>query len=154
MSAVPKTKLTVQEYLERDRVAEIRSEYFDGVMREVERKTLAHNVISVNLMGEIHMRLRGSPFKAFASTMRMQIEATGCFAYPDLIIYRLPFQASEEDSDTLVNPTALIEITSDNTYTFDCSGKFRKYQKIPTLMEYILVEQLSWPPNLNQNENL
>ena len=141
MSAMPKTKLTVQEYLERDRSAEVKSEYFDSAMREVERKTPAHNFISVNLMGEIRTRLKGGPFSLFASTMRMQIEATDRFAYPDPIIYRLPFQASEMDRDTLANPTALIEITSDNTFSFDHSAKLRHYMKIPTFMEYILVSQ-------------
>jgi Uma2 family endonuclease len=41
----------------------------------------------------------------------------------------------------LVNPKVIIEILSDSTEKYDRTTKFRHYQKLESLQEYILIDQ-------------
>ncbi len=57
MSAIPKTKLTPGEYLELERKAEYKSEYFDGEIFAMSGAKHNHNVIAWNVGGELRQKL-------------------------------------------------------------------------------------------------
>ncbi len=61
--------------------------------------------------------------------------------YPDILIVCGELEFAAEDKHTLVNPVAIIEVLSPSTERYDRGTKFRNYQLIPTLLEYILVDQ-------------
>ncbi len=71
----------------------------------------------------------------------MRIGSTGLYCYPDLIIVCGPPEYASEDSDTLVNPRVIVEVLSDSTELYERTTKFRHYQKLPSLMEYVMVSQ-------------
>lgn len=48
---------------------------------------------------------------------------------------------SVEDPFCLINPVTVIEILSPSTERYDRGVKFRNYQLIPSLIEYIMVAQ-------------
>lgn len=73
--------------------------------------------------------------------MRVLVERTGLYTYPDLLILCGPGEFDPLDRDTLLNPTAIIEILSPSTEKYDRGAKFRHYQQIPSLKEYLLVAQ-------------
>jgi len=52
-------------------------------------------------------------------------------------------EAEFEDNqqDTLLNPTLIVEVLSDSTEAYDRGGKFAHYRKLPSLMEYVLIAQ-------------
>ena len=61
MTAVPKKKLTVAEYLAIERTAEFKSEFYNGEMFAMAGASRQHNELKENLIGELFNRLKGGP---------------------------------------------------------------------------------------------
>ncbi len=138
----PKPQLTPEEYLAFDRSADGKSEYLDGEMFAMSGGSRAHSLIASNLIGEIHQQLRGRPCEVHGSDLRVLVESTGLYTYPDLsIVCGEPDFGSGDPKDTLRNPTLLIEVLSPSTENYDRSKKFEHYRSIPSLREYVLVAQ-------------
>lgn len=141
MSAVPQPNLAPEEYLAIERQSEYRSEYFAGEMFAMVGASEAHNIISVNLTAEFHTRLRGGPCRTYANDMRVRVTATGLYTYPDLVVVCGERVFDDDESDTLLNPTLIIEVLSRTTEAYDRGRKFDHYASIPSLQEYVLVAQ-------------
>lgn len=139
MSAMPATtRLTVAEYLAREEKAERRSEFLDGQMYAMAGASREHNAIVRNLTAELHNRLRDGPCQVFVADQRVKVEATGFYAYPDLVIAGPATAFAADDPDALVNPVVLVEVTSDATWKRDRVTKLHHYKQIPSLREYVL----------------
>ncbi len=141
MSAGSKQKMTASEYLVAERQAERKSEFFDGEVFAMAGASLAHNRINVNLIGELFARLKGTKCQTFSNAQRILVEAVGLYTYPDVVILCGPGVYDLADRDTLTNPVAIIEVLSPSTERYDRGAKFRRYQQIPSLIEYVLVAQ-------------
>lgn len=141
MSAVPKAKLTVAEYLALERRAEFKSEFYDGEMFAMAGASLARNIITENLSVRIGGQMLGGPCQTFSRDLRVRIERTGLYCYPDLVIVCGEPQTAEEDKDTLVNPRVVVEVLSPSTERYDRTTKFRHYKQLPSVQEYVLVAQ-------------
>jgi len=141
--ALPKAsrRLSEAEYLEIERAAEFKSEFFEGEMFAMAGGTVQHSLIATNLAGEFRNRLKGGRCVAYNADLRIKIEATGLFTYPDLSIICGPLRFAEGTEDTVVNPTVLVEVLSDSTEAYDRGRKFEHYRQIPTLQAYLLVSQ-------------
>ncbi|SRR5213593_1105118 len=134
-------KLTETEYLALERAAEFRSEFFEGEMFSMASSNRWHSLIVTNLLVEFGNLLRERPGLVFNGDLRMNVEATGLFTYPDLSVVCGELQFTNDSDDTIVNPTVLAEVLSESTEAYDRGKKFEHYQQIPTLMEYLLVSQ-------------
>jgi len=134
-------RLTEAEYLEIERAAEFRSEFFGGEMFAMAGGTPQHSLISTNLAGEFRNRLKPQACVAYNTDLRVKIEATGLCTYPDLSVICGPLQFAVGTDDTVVNPTVLVEVLSDSTEAYDRGKKFEHYRQIATLREYLLVSQ-------------
>lgn len=141
MSTAPKPKMTAKDYLEVERSANFKSEFFHGEMFAMAGASRDHNRVKENLVGELFTRLKGGPCQTYSSDQRVLVEATGLYTYPDILILCGPGTNDLADSNTLTNPTAIIEVLSPSSERYDRGTKFRNYQKIPSLTEYILVAQ-------------
>jgi Uma2 family endonuclease len=141
MSAAPKPKLTAREYLEIERRAKIKSEFYKGEMFAMAGSSREHNRIKENLIIELGSRLKGGPCQTLSSDQRTMVDVTGLYTYPDIVILCGPGSYDPADRDTLTNPTAIIEVLSPSTEKYDRGLKFRNYQQIPSLVEYVLVAQ-------------
>jgi Uma2 family endonuclease len=62
-----KTYLTPEQYLEIERKAEFKSEYYQGEMFAMSGAREGHNLIVVNLVGELHQQLRERPCRAYVN---------------------------------------------------------------------------------------
>jgi Uma2 family endonuclease len=141
MTAALKTKLTASEYLAIERQAEFKSEFFNGEMFAMAGASPRHNFIRENLSGELYGRLKGSPCRAVSADQRVHVSRTGLYTYPDLLIVCGPPELDPADDHSIINPVAIVEVLSPSTEKYDRGAKFRNYQQIPSLMEYILVAQ-------------
>lgn len=141
MRAVPKAKLSVAEYLAIERDAPFKSEFFNGEMFAMAGASRHHNIVNENLSGELHARLKGSPCRTLSRDQRVAIDRTGLYCYPDLVIVCGPPEYAAEDPDALVNPRVVVEVLSDSTERYDRTTKFRHYQQLASVQEYILVAQ-------------
>ena len=124
-----------------ERAAPFKSEFFGGEMFAMAGGSPMHSLIAANLIGELRIRLKGRPCKPFTSDLRLKVEATGLFTYPDVSVICGPLQFGAGTDDTVVNPTLLIEVLSDSTEAYDRGEKFQHYRQLPALREFLLVSQ-------------
>ena len=139
MSAIPKTKLTPEEYLEMERKAEFKSEYFAGEVFVMAGARRNHNKIVGNLNGLIWQHLKGKKCESYSNDMRVFVPKTGLYTYPDVVVVCGEPKFQDKVFDTLLNPTLLIEVLSDSTEGYDRGKKFAHYRSIESLQEYVLV---------------
>lgn len=141
MSAVPKPLLTQAEYLDRERKADFRSEYYRGETFAMAGASFEHTRIADNLVAAFGSSFRGGPRYTLSHDMKVKVEATGLYTYPDVIVLCGPPVLEDDKGDTLLNPQALVEVLSDSTEQYDRGKKFGHYRRIPSLREYVLVAQ-------------
>jgi Uma2 family endonuclease len=140
--SVPSTDvITAAEYLEIERKAEIKSEYIDGRMYAMSGASRWHNLIAGNVFGEIRAQLRGRDCQAYVSDMRVKVNPTGMYTYPDVVAVCGQPRFEDAHVDTLLNPTVIIEVLSDSTEAYDRGEKFAQYRRMESLREYVLVAQ-------------
>jgi Uma2 family endonuclease len=141
-SAASKTLLTPEQYLELEEKSEVRHEYYRGEMFAMAGTTEEHNLIAGNVFRALGNQFDDRPCKAYQSDMRVLVDTTGLFVYPDVVAVCGPARFTESrKKHTLVNPTVIVEVLSPSTELYDRTTKFEHYRKIDSLLEYILVSQ-------------
>ncbi len=141
MSSHAKQRCSAQEYLELERRAATKSEFFAGEIFAMTGASRSHNLIVINLGRELSLQLKEKPCETCASDMRVKVNATGLYTYPDLAVVCGPPQFDDEQKDTLLNPTLIVEVLSISTEAYDRGKKFAHYRKIGSLAEVLLVSQ-------------
>ena len=135
------TLLAPEEYLALERKATLKSEYLNGEMRAMPRVNFAHNLITVDIGTELNIQSRGRNWEVYMSNMRVKTSPKGAYFYPDVVVVCGEPQFEDNIFDTLLNPILVIEVLSPSTEVYDKGEKFRHYQELASLQEYILVSQ-------------
>ncbi|HWK05210.1 MAG TPA: Uma2 family endonuclease [Puia sp.] len=138
--AYGKSRFTIEEYLEMERASIEKHEYYQGEIFAMAGASNEHNDIFINLIRDIASWLKGKPCKPYGSDMRVHIPENSLFTYPDISIFCKDIFDGTVYEDNAIQPVVLIEILSPSTRTYDRGAKFKLYQDIPTLKEYILVD--------------
>jgi Uma2 family endonuclease len=74
------------------------------------------------------------------SDLRIYVEATGLATFPDGSVVCGPFRQHEPSPvATALNPSVLLEVTSDSSEEYDTGTKLESYRTIPTLRDYVVV---------------
>jgi Uma2 family endonuclease len=141
MSSRSSTFLTPAEYLEIERRAEWKSEYFQGKMVEMPRVNRRHVLIVGNLMSELGSHLKKRPCEVYASNLRLRVAAIDFYTYPDIQVICGRPQMDGDQDDIVLNPVLLAEVLSEPTQDYDRGEKFQRYQNLPSLLEYLTVAQ-------------
>lgn len=142
MASKPKLRYTVEQYLEWEREAEYKHEFIDGQIVAMTGASRPHNLISMNIGGELRNLLKGSDCENYASDMRVAIPSRKLYTYPDgVVVCGEPEFEETKGLDTLLNPAVLVEVLSPSTESYDRGQKFVYYRTIPSLREYVLVAQ-------------
>lgn len=137
-----KIEYTPEAYIEFERAAETRHEYFDGQIYAIAGESLSHSRICVNIAAEMRRVLKGSRCEALSPNMKVRAETKGMFAYPDLSIVCGQPVFHDDQKDVLLNPKVIIEVLSPSTQRYDQTKKFFRYRKeIPSLTDYVLIYQ-------------
>jgi Uma2 family endonuclease len=142
MSTLPKTFFTAEQYLEIDRAAEFKSEYFDGEIFAMSGASTPHNIIVWNLILSLGKQLEGRPCQGFPSDARVCIDRKSRYAYPDVSVVCGKAEFLDGRLDVLLNPTLVVEVLSRSTESHDRNFKFEAYWAIPSLQQYVLVSSL------------
>ena len=140
-SIAASTYLTPEEYLAFERKAITKHEYLGAEIIAMSGASFAHNFITGDIFGELRSQLKGGRCKVASSDLRVKVSATASYFYPDVVIFCGEPQAEDNISDTLLNPTVIIEVLSPSTEARDRGEKFWHYQQLASLREYILVSQ-------------
>lgn len=135
------TRVSSQEYLERERNAQTKNEYRNGEIVAMAGASVRHGRIIRNLMFHMHAALRNGPCEVFSTDLRLAVRAANLFTYPDVMIVCGEPEIAGDSPDTISNPVVLIEVLSKATETYDRGEKFAAYRTIPSLIEYVTVAQ-------------
>ena len=141
MATVPKQYITPEEYLHRERQADFRSEYFRGEIFAMAGASANHNLIVLNAGAHLREQLKKKPCRVFPSDLKLRIEATGLYTYPDLSVVCGDPELATDAGDVLLNPVTIIEVLSESTEAYDRGKKFEHYRTIPSLTHYVLIAQ-------------
>lgn len=141
MSPLAQTKMTAEEYLERERAAETKSEFYDGEVFAMAGASRWHSMIVANLVRALGNSLLDSPCRVFSNDLRLQVAETGLFAYPDVMVACGEPRFLDEGQDTLLDPVLIVEVLSPSAADYDRGGKFAHYRSIPSLVDYLTVSQ-------------
>jgi Uma2 family endonuclease len=139
MSTQSKPFLTPEQYLEIERLAEFKSEYYRGEMFAMAGALEAHNLITLNVASGLHQQLRSRPCRTYSNDMRINVSATGLYTYPDVVVVCGEPRFLDDRRDTLLNPTVIVEVLSESTEAYDRGRKFGLYRSLESLAEYLLV---------------
>jgi Uma2 family endonuclease len=140
MSTEALKRYTVEEYLALERVAETKSEFFDGEIFAMAGGSEAHSHIAANLIRRVGNALDGRPCRVYTSDMRVKTP-TGLYTYPDASVMCGKPEFEGDQRDILLNPVVIFEVLSPSTEAYDRGRKFQNYREIPSLMAYVLVSQ-------------
>ena len=141
MSSAAKTKLTVAEYLAFERSSESKHEFFDGELFAMTGGTPAHSLIASNFIREAGNALKDRPCVVYTSDLRVKVNASGLYTYPDVTIVCGEQKFDDDQRDTLINPTIVVEVLSKSTASYDRGPKSKHFRKIDSLQALILIEQ-------------
>lgn len=132
-----------EAYLQMERDAENKNEYFNGEIFAMTGASFNHNLIAVNITSSLHGALRDSPCYVLSSDMKIQVDKARHYVYPDVSIVCDRVEFSGERENIVVNPIVLFEILSVATRDYDRGSKFMAYRNVISLKDYILVDQYS-----------
>ncbi len=138
---LPDTKfVSIEEYLDAERIALEKHEYYQGEIYAMSGASLPHNIIFRNVFIELGVKLKGKTCQPFSSDLRIHVPKNSLFTYPDISIICGKPETLDETFDTVVNPSVIIEILSKSTRDYDKGQKFTLYRDIESLQEYVLID--------------
>ncbi|MDQ2695363.1 MAG: Uma2 family endonuclease [Pseudomonadota bacterium] len=141
MSTQTRRRFTPEEYLTLERQSETKSEYFAGEIFAMVGAREPHNLIVTNCVRELSTQLKDRPCRVYSNDMRVKVDATGLYTYPDVVVMCGEPRFDDNRRDTLLNPVAIIEVLSESTEAYDRGKKFGHYRKLEGLAEYLLIAQ-------------
>jgi Uma2 family endonuclease len=132
--------LSPEQYLEIERIAQVRSEYLNGEMFAMAGATARHNTIVNAISRALYPRIQGR-CTYFTTDMRLLIPASGLYTYPDLLVICGQVVFAGDREDIVTNPDCIVEVLSDITADYDRGRKFEHYRSIPSLADCLTVAQ-------------
>jgi Uma2 family endonuclease len=139
MSALSKPRFTPQQYLERERFANFKSEFLSGEIFAMAGASEAHNLIVTNVIRELSLQFKGRPCRTYPSDMKVETGPAGLFTYPDVSVVCEKPQFHDDRNDMLLNPTLIVEVLSPSTEDYDRDAKFAHYRRLNSLTDYLLI---------------
>jgi len=139
MSAVPKSRMTVDEYLAWAVGQPGRYELLDGSVFPTGPQSVGHaktkGAVYAALLADI--RARGLPCHALPDGATVRIDDATAYE-PDAVVYcgeKHPSSAVE-----VPNPVIIVEVLSPSTRHIDLSAKLADYFRVPSVAHYLIVD--------------
>src|SRR6185503_3374195 len=83
--------------------------------------------------------INGTRCAVHSSDLRVRVRETGLTTYPDASVVCAPRELDPSDRNTVLNPRVLVEVTSPSSEDYDRGEKREQYQRIASLLEYVVV---------------
>jgi Uma2 family endonuclease len=132
-----KPKISVEDYLAEEKVREIRHEFVEGEVFAMAGTSDDHNRIVSELIVNLSNHLRDAECELFFNDIKVRV-TSAVYYYPDILV------SCEKDPEHPYfrnRPILIIEVTSPSTRRVDRSEKLLYYLQIPSLQEYLIVDQ-------------
>jgi len=140
--------MPVEQYLALDEATDGKYEYLDGLvfmlrppssayaenaLVDMAGGSVAHAALCARIATLVNVAVGDSPCMAYSSDARMKL-AEKQYLYPDVMI-----SCGQEAGSMLTNPIVVIEVLSPTTEKRDRGAKFKAYQALPSVQEYMLI---------------
>lgn len=135
------TDYTPEQYLERERSATYKSQYYRGEIFAMSGASREHNLVVANLLRTIGNQLLDRPCELYPSDMRVKVQDSGLYTYPDAVIVCGKPQFEDRHIDTLLNPLVLFEVLSESTEAYDRGAMSAQYRRLSPLRSWCLCLQ-------------
>jgi Uma2 family endonuclease len=132
-----------EAYFDLEATSTERHEYRDGEILLMPGGLPNHNQIALNLGGSLNFGLKRQAYQVFVADQRLWIPLKRIYTYPDVMLLPLPLELQPGRRDTVMNPLTIAEVLSESTRDYDRDSKFSAYRTLPSLQEYILIDQYS-----------
>lgn len=132
---------TPQEYLTLEANADYKSEYRDGKIVAMAGGTTNHNTLAGNFYAHLLFALKGQDYNLYIGDVRLWIPDYRQYTYPDVMVIQGDPVYDGDGRTTITNPMLIIKVLSKSTQNYDQGDKFMYYRSIPTMREYILINQ-------------
>ena len=128
--------MDVDDYLQSELTRDVKHELIGGGVFSMAGASKNHERLAGNVYGEFRSHLKGTPCDTFSSDMKVKIGTN--FFYPDVMVVCDDTSDNEYYIDT---PMIIVEVLSKSTRRVDETIKLMSYINIPSVQEYVLIEQ-------------
>lgn len=133
-------RYTYAEYVALEQRSPTKHEFLDGEIYAMAGGSEEHPALAAEVLRALGNAIGDRPCRAHTSDLRIYVEAAGLATFPDGAIICGPLQHhSPSPNATALNPSVLVEVTSDSSEEYDTGAKLEFYRTIPSLREYIIV---------------
>jgi Uma2 family endonuclease len=138
MSALANKHWTAEDYLAFERASDERHQFVSGAIHLISGWSRNHNLIVVNTFTSLHDQTSQHPHEVYANAMRVRVNKRD-YVYPDVVVVCGEPELEDDQLDTLLNPTLIIEVLSPSTEKYDRDEKFCLYRTLQSLQEYVRI---------------
>lgn len=150
MNTQRKYQYSVTEYIQLEKDTDTKHEYHNGFLYALAGGTMNHT----RLCSSSHRLImngiveKGKKCEALTSEAKVYISSKNSYVYPDTVVICGAIETATDHKHAIANPTLIIEVLSKSTDKYDRSEKFQLYRKIPSLQEYVLIDQYQYKVEL------
>jgi Uma2 family endonuclease len=133
---VKPSNISEEDYLQGELTSDVKHELIGGSVFAMTEASANHERICLNISRKFGDHLEGSPCEPFGSDMK--VKAGSNYFYPDVIVDCNFDEAQPYYTET---PIIIVEVVSKTTRKIYETIKLMSYINIPSLQEYVLIEQ-------------
>lgn len=134
-----KTRISVADYLTSEPTSPVKREFVEGHVYAMAGGSDNHNRIVGAIMVAMNTHLRDSNCEPFFGDIKVRVSET-VYYYPDVLV---SCEENPENQYFRNQPILIVEVISPSTERVDRSEKLLYYLQMPSLQEYVLVDQRS-----------
>ncbi|TXJ08024.1 MAG: Uma2 family endonuclease [Acinetobacter sp.] len=141
---------TEQEYFVLEQQTGLRHEFVNGKVSAMVGGSFNHARLVSTFSRLIGNHLDGHPCEVFAESTKIKVPAhrnNNNYCYPDVVV---DCNVQDATDNILTTPILLIEVISNSSHRHDKLTKRNLYEQIPSLQEYVTVEQNSVEINIRR----
>ena len=126
------------DYLQAEKLTDIRHEYVHGCVYALAGASLRHNDIALNTAFALRSAALAIPCRVNVSDIKVCAAKSKAYFYPDVVV-----SCEQESADAyyVEQPCLLVEVTSTSTAWTDQHQKVIAYQKLAALQTYLIIAQ-------------
>lgn len=133
-------RYTYADYVALELASPTKHEFLDGEIYAMAGGSEDHSALAAEVLRALGNAIGGRPCRVHTSDLRIYVEAFGLATFPDGSVVCGPLdQHRPSPAATALNPSVLLEVTSDSSEEYDTGTKLEAYMTIRSLREYVVV---------------
>jgi len=133
-------RYTYADYVALELDSPTKHEFLDGEIYAMAGGSEEHSALAAEVLGLLRGATGDGPCRVHTSDLRIYVETMGLATFPDgSVICGALEQHAPSPKATALNPTVLLEVTSDSSEEYDTGDKVEHYRTIRSLRDYVIV---------------